>query len=291
MSLPLFSANMRPLDEYIRHQLNNHIDEIGDILDADVMAIISPILPGLEVRVRHAVELISQHKGTLAIVLETPGGIVEVVERMVDTIRNYYQSVVFIVPNRAMSAGTVFVMSGNRILMDFFSCLGPIDPQIEKDGKLVPALAYLNQFERLNEKAQQGNLTSAEYALLSKLDLGELYQFEQARALSIELLVKWLSSYKFEHWHQTETKKKQVTPQIKETRAKEIAETLSKNEYWHSHGRGINMKILTDVLNLKIEDYSVIPNLGSLIKEYHELLQDYMNREQINTFVHTKEFF
>ncbi len=282
---------MRPLDEYIRHQLNDHAAKIGDVLDADVMAVASPILPGLEVRVRHAVELISQRRATLAIVLETNGGIVEVVERMVDTIRNYYDEVVFIVPNRAMSAGTLFVMSGDRILMDFFSCLGPIDPQIEEDGKLVPALAYLNQFERLNEKAQQGNLTSAEYALLSKLDLGELYQFEQARALSIELLVKWLSRYKFKNWLQTETKKEPVTPEMRETRAREIAEILSKNEHWHSHGRGINMKILTGELNLKIEDYSVEPELGPLIREYHELLQDYMNREQIISFVHTEKYF
>ena len=78
--------------------------------------------------------------------------------------------------------------------MDHLSCLGPIDPQIERDDKLVPALSYLNQFERLNAKAAQGQLTTAEYALLDKLDLGELYQFEQARELSVELLIKWLSS-------------------------------------------------------------------------------------------------
>ena len=154
------------------------------------MSIISPIFPGLETRVRDAIEKFSDKKVKISIILDTPGGIVEVVERMVETIRHYYLEVIFIVPNIAMSAGTVFAMSGDRILMDYFSCLGPIDPQIEKDEKFVPALSYLNQFERLNEKAMQGELTSAEYALLSKLDLGELYQFEQAKELSIELLVK-----------------------------------------------------------------------------------------------------
>lgn len=286
---------MRPLDEYIRRQLNEHATKIGEVLEADVMAIVSPILPGLEIGVRDAVELISERKATLAIVLETLGGIVEVVERMVDTIRNSYNRVIFIVPNRAMSAGTVFVMSGDRILMDFFSCLGPIDPQIEKDGRLVPALAYLNQFERLNKKAQQNSLTSAEYALLSKLDLGELYQFEQAKELSKELskelLREWLSKYKFKDWLQTETEKKTVTDEMRQNRAEDIAETLGNNERWHSHGRGINMRTLIDELNLKIEDYSEIPSLGPLVKEYHELLQDYMAREKMSTFVHTKEYF
>jgi hypothetical protein len=115
---------------------------------------------------------------------------------MVGTIRHHYGEVIFTVPNIAMSAGTVFVMSGDRILMDYLSRLGPIDPQIEKDDKLVHALSYLNQFERLNLKAQNGQLTTAEYALLSKLDLGELHQFEQAR----DLLVSWLSKYKFKDW-------------------------------------------------------------------------------------------
>ena len=283
---------MRPLDQYIRQQLDKHAIEIGDVLESDVMAISSPILPGLEVRVRDAVELFSPRKNVLAIVVETNGGIVEVVQRMVDTIRHYYPEVIFVIPNRAMSAGTLFVMSGDRILMDFFSCLGPIDPQIAKDDNLVPALSYLNQFERLNEKAQQGSLTAAEYALLNKLDLGELYQFEQARALSNELLVKWLSKYKFKNWCQTETNKTPVTEAMKKKRAEKIAETLSQNEHWHSHGRGINMRTLIEELNLRIEDYSEIKEgLGPLIKDYHELLHDYMNREQLISFVHTKEYF
>lgn len=106
--------------------------------------------------------------------------------------------------------------------MDYFSCPGPIDPQIEKDKRLVPALSYLNQFERLNKKAQDGNLTAAEYALLSKLDLGELYQFEQAGELSVELLVKWLSSCKFKAWVETETRGVEVTERMKEERAQKI---------------------------------------------------------------------
>ena len=93
-----------------------------------------------------------------------------------------------------MSAGTVFALSADRIMMDYFSRLGPIDPQIVKDDKLVPAHAYLNQYTKLNEKVEKGQLTTAEYAMLGKLDLGELYQFEQASELSIELLVEWLSA-------------------------------------------------------------------------------------------------
>jgi len=282
---------MRPLDEYIKKQLNEHVDGIEKILTADIMAIVSPIYPGLEARVRDAIEKIKNRRHKIGIILDTIGGIVEVVERMVENIRHHYDEVIFIIPNVAMSAGTVFVMSGDRILMDFFSCLGPIDPQIEKDGKLVPALSYLNQYERLNEKASEGTLTSAEYALLSKLDLGELYQFEQARELSKELLIKWLSIYKFKDWCKTETRKLKVDQGMKETRAHEIAEILSDSSRWHSHGRSINMKTLIEEINLRIEDYSQMENLGPKVREYFELIRDYMQREQLVSFVHSREVF
>lgn len=78
---------------------------------------------------------------------------------------------------------------------------------------------------------------------------------------------------------------------MKKKRAKKIAVTLSQNEYWHSHGRGINMRTLIDELKVQIEDYSTINRLGPLIKEYYELLQDYMSREELISFVHTKEYF
>jgi len=282
---------MRPLDNYIKTQLEQHLNAISANLNADVMAILSPILPGLDLRVRDALESYANRKKSIAIILDTNGGVVEVVERIVEAIRHHYSDVTVIVPDRAMSAGTILALSANRIMMDYFSCLGPIDPQIEKDGKLVPALAYLSQFERLNKKAEQGGLTTAEYALLSKLDLGELYQFEQARELSIELLRKWLSTFKFKDWKQTETNKHDVTEEMKRERAQSIADQLNNTERWHSHGRGIDMNSLTNELHLKIDDYSKDSALTKAVREYYELLRDYMNRSDMMSFVHTPEYF
>jgi len=282
---------MRPIDDYIREQLNNHLAKIEQFLNADGISIISPILYGLDLRVRDAIELIKEKKNTLVVIHDTPGGVVEVVERIVDCIRHFYKEVIFIIPDRAMSAGTIFALSGDRILMDYYSCLGPIDPQIEKDGKLVPALSYLNQFERLNKKAQEGKLTSAEYALLSKLDLGELYQFEQARELSCELLVEWLTKYKFKNWTKTKTRQVEVTNQLKKERADEIAKLLNNTERWHTHGRGIDKQTLMDEIKLEIEDYTTIEGLGKIIREYSELLKDYMARGNLISFVHSRGYF
>ena len=282
---------MKPLDASVRSHLDWHLDQIGKAMDADVVALVSPILPGLDRRLRNAIDAVGERRGSVAVILDTPGGIVEVVERMVATLRSNYKDVTVVVPDRAMSAGTIFALSADRIMMDYFSCLGPIDPQIEKDERLVPALSYLNQFERLNRKAEEGNLTAAEYALLSKLDLGELYQFEQARELSVELLVKWLSSYKFKGWVKTETRGIDVTEQMKQERAQQIAGLLNETARWHSHARGIDVKTLRDEVGLKIDDLAAKKDLNRFIKAYFDLLKDYMGRHELYSFVHSKGYF
>ena len=255
------------------------------------MTIIAPIVPGLDQIVRDAVEAISSKEDKLLVIHDTGGGVVEVVDRMVGAIRNFYDDVTFLVPDRAMSAGTIFVLSGDQIMMDYFSCLGPIDPQIVRNGELVPALSYLSQFERLNKKAADGQLTTAEFALLERLDLGELHQFEQARELSNELLVKWLCQYKFKNWKKTETRGVEVNEEMKLTRATEIAKILSDNERWHSHGRGLNLAIMEQEIGLKINDYTENVELTKFIRNYFHLLRDYMQREGLYSFVHTREYF
>src|ERR1700690_388913 len=89
----------------------------------------------------------------LVIILNTPGGSAEAVEKMVDIIRHHYTDVSFVVPDFAMSAGTIFCMSGNRIYMDYSSSLGPIDPQVWNGKQWVPARGYLDKGEDMFAKA------------------------------------------------------------------------------------------------------------------------------------------
>ncbi len=259
-------------------------------LDADVMAILGPIVPGAEHKVRDAAELTTNRRRKLAVVLSTPGGVVEIAERMVGVLRHHYSEVIFVVPDVAMSAGTVFAMSGDAIMMSYFSCLGPIDPQVQRGGTLVPALSYLVQYNRLIQKASNGTLNTAEYAMLTKLDLAELHKFEEARELSISLLVKWLTTYKFKDWKITETTKKAVTQADREARAKDIAEKLADHQLWHSHGRGIPMQVLVNDLKLKIDDYRKDPDVAGKIDHYFSFLTDLIEKQNIPHLVHTRQF-
>ena len=284
---------LRPVHRHTQTHLNQYLDKIEEILDADVLTIFSPMWSGLENIVKNAVELFQHRRNRIAIVLDTTGGYVEVVERMVYVIRKHYADVYFLVPDRAMSAGTVFVMAGDQIFMSYSSCLGPIDPQIEKDGRFVPALSYLSQYQRLYKKAESGHLNTAELVLLNNLDPGELYQFEQARELSHELLIEWLSTYKFKNWDTHGSTGEPVSDDEKRQRAEEVARALSANERWHSHGRMISRDTLISdpELRLKIEKIDEAPELSSVLDDYVELLKDYMQGEQLGLFVHTREYF
>lgn len=139
----------------VEQALDFHAAEVGKHLDAAPIAIVGPVLGSLDLKVRQAVESIppDRKKAKAAIVLDTDGGVVELVERMVGILRHHFAELHFVIPDRAMSAGTIFALAGDAIWMDYFSCLGPIDPQIERDGKLVPALSYVVQFEQLVRKS------------------------------------------------------------------------------------------------------------------------------------------
>lgn len=269
--------NNKNANELVKQQLNALNAELGSTLKADILAFSGPLLHGVDDLFKLAIEFIPNKKRKLVVVLETTGGYIEVVQRIVDTMRHHYRVVDFIVPNFAMSAGTILVMSGDAISMNYYSVLGPIDPQVEnRDGKQVPALGYLVQFERLIKKSIDGDLSTAEITfLVEKFDPAELYRYEQARELSVTLLKEWLVKYKFKNWKKTEKRKIKVTKQMKVKRAEKIAKILNDTSKWHSHGRGISMEVLKKDVGLLIEDYKEDKKLNSNIDNYYSLLSDF----------------
>lgn len=200
---------------------------------------------------------------------------------MVEITRHCYQEVYFIVPNYAMSAGTIWCMSGDKIYMDYASSLGPIDPQVQSpDGKWVPALGYLDKVEEVINKSHTGQVTQAELMMLNNLDLAQLRRYEQARELSKDLLKKWLVEYKFRNWNVRETTQAPVTPEDKIARAEDIAVALSHNRRWHSHGRFIGINTLRNDLNLQIEDFTDNVQLTEDLREIDKMLTEFRFKVQ-----------
>ena len=280
-----------PVDQTIKSLLDNKLNDLEKHLNADVIWFYGPIQDGSEQVFLELVEQLvvdDNKKNTLYIILTTPGGSAVAVERYVNIVRHHYQEVNFIVPNYAYSAGTIFCMSGDNIFMDYSSVLGPIDPQVvNKEGKMVPALGYLDKVNELIQKSQNGQLSQAEFIILKEFDLAELRAYEQAKELTIDQLKKWLVKYKFKNWNKHKNDKT-VTLEEKIKTAEEIADKLSNSNIWKSHGRPINIKILEEELKLKIEDFGKDQNLSNFLKTYNRLIIDYINKNVYIIFIHTR---
>lgn len=288
---------MKPALDYQVHQLlQEKLLELENHFNADILTYYGPFEGGENAFLRIIEELAQDKnkKEKIYVILTTGGGSATVVERIVNILRHHYSEVNFIVPDYAFSAGTIFCMSGDNILMDYFSVLGPIDPQVQnREGKLVPALGYLDKINELIIKAQNDTLTNAEFIILKDFDLAELRSYQQAKDLTIDLLEKWLVNYKFKNWTTHRTNPKLLGQEVKDeqkiARAKEIAEALSDNNKWKYHGRPINIEALKE-LRLEIEDYSAYNERRKLIRDYYELLSDYVNSKNMYIFVQTRKF-
>lgn len=226
--------------------------------------------------------------------LNTSGGSAEAVEQLVKIMRHHYDEINFVVPDYAMSAGTILCMSGDAIYMDYSSSLGPIDPQVYNGKTWVPALGYLDKVHELIEKSRKGAITQAEFQMLRDQDLAMLRSYEQAKDLTISLLKEWLVKYKFRNWdvHISDGPKKgqEVTHEEKVKRAEEIAKELGDNNRWHSHRRSIGITELTKILHLRIEDYSDNASLRKMIREYNDMICQYIIRSGNTVFVHSRKF-
>jgi hypothetical protein len=284
----LVARNPHDLDHTIVHHINEKAEELEAVLDSDVVSYYGQISPQYFRLFRNFVEEV-RAKGArekVSVVLRTPGGSAETAERMVNVLRQHYKIVQFIVPDLAMSAGTIMCMAGDSIYMDYSSALGPIDPQVmAPDGSgYVAALGYLDKVEEITKKAA---LTPADVVFLKSMDLAKLALFEQARDLSIDLLKRWLVAYKFKDWkvHRTNNPGTLVTAEEKEARAEEVAKALSDHHRWHSHGRMLDIVKLKS-LGLEIDDYSADQKLRVAIRAYNDLLTAYTDRMGLQFIFH-----
>ncbi len=286
------------VDMAIKDVLSRSLKKLEDHLSSDVIYYFGAIQPSVEKPFRDFIEDLKAddiEHNKLSIILNTPGGSAETVEKMVAITRHHYDEVDFVVPDYAMSAGTIFCMSGDKIWMEYSSSLGPIDPQVFNGNNWVPALGYLDKVAELIEKSRNNELTQAEFLMLKDQDLAMLKSYEQARDLTVSLLKEWLVKYKFKNWDKHHTSEDlmdtDVTHEQKQKRAEDIAVILGDNKIWHSHGRSIGLHTLKDVLKLKIEDYSRDDELRPLIREYNDTICDYVVKSGHPGFLHSRNHF
>lgn len=212
------------------------------------------------------------------ILLVTPGGLAETVAHFVSKIREKYKNVAFLLPYMAMSAGTIFSLSGNEIVMTSSAYIGPIDPQVPgKDGRFIPAQAILKLIDdikkRGQEKIKKGEPVDwTDVQLLKSIDGKEIGNALNASALSQNLVAEYLEKYKFADWETHTNSGKPVSVDDKKTRATEIAKNLCDNQLWLSHSSRITREMAHDKCNLKIIHAEEINGLDRALRRFWALM-------------------
>jgi hypothetical protein len=219
------------------------------------------------------INLIPQEVRDIDVFLVTPGGTAETVIQFVDALRSRFNTVEFLLPYQAMSAGTLWALSGERIWMDRRACLGPVDPQVRsKDGSFVPAQALLTLF---NEIQRQGNEALARkqdvpwafVRLLDNMDHRQLGHALTSTRYVVDIAKQYLEMYKFRYWDVHSTSKLPVTEDEKKERAIEVSAIICDHQRWKAHGHAINRDAVYSELQIKIDKLEDINGLESAIRK------------------------
>ena len=212
------------------------------------------------------------------ILLVTPGGIAQQVAKFVDKLRPRFDLVSFLLPNIAMSSGTIFAMSGDEIVMGPNAYIGPIDPQVpNKDGLYVPAQAILTLIEDIRVRGDEylkksQNPPWTDLLLLKQMDAKEIGNALTASQYSIELVQNYLYNYKFKTWATHTSSGKPVTNDEKTQRAKAVAAYLCDHSQWKSHSRGITREAAWRECKIKITHTESIAELERALRRFWALI-------------------
>lgn len=154
-----------------------------DIVDSDKMGFMST-LNGLD-----------REKG-LDLVLHTPGGSIGATESIVHYLKSVFgNNIRCIIPQIAMSAGTMIACSCSEIIMGKHSNLGPIDPQI--NGK--PTHGIIEEFNKAKaEIAASPQTIPVWQTILSKYSPTLIGECEKAIKWSESMVKDWLFANMFE---------------------------------------------------------------------------------------------
>ena len=131
----------------------------------------------------------------LDLVLHTPGGGAAATESLVDYLRSIFdRDIRAVIPQIAMSAGTMIACACKEILMGKQSSLGPIDPQFLG----VPAHGITEEFERAKKEIKRDSaLIPIWQPIISKYNPTLLGECEKAIAWSNEMTKDWLKTGMF----------------------------------------------------------------------------------------------
>jgi hypothetical protein len=165
----------------------------------------------------------------LDLILHTPGGSVTAAESLVYYIREKFGlNVRVIIPQMAMSAGTMIACSASTIIMGHQSCIGPFDPSVRN----VSAFAVFEEFERAsNDIKENPHNVPLWQTMLSKYPPAFLEECEKAIELADTIVPQWLEENMF----------KSLEKDDRDNRISKIKDSLNNPTNTKEHSRHVHL--------------------------------------------------
>jgi len=190
----------------------------------------------------------------LDLILHTPGGDSAATESLVDYLHSIFgYDIRAIVPQLAMSAGTMIACACKEIIMGLHSSLGPVDPQIMG----LPAHGVVEEFNRAIEEVKQDpSRVPIWQPIIAKYNPAFIGECEKAIAWSSEMVTTWLTGGMFSG---------QQNP--KETASKVVKE-LTDHALTKSHARHFSYQKCKD-MGLEVKLLEDNPDLQDAVLSVH----------------------
>lgn len=201
-----------------------------------------------------AIHKMDRAKG-LDLLLHTPGGDMAATESLIDYLRLMFGSNVrAMIPQIAMSGGTIMALSCKEIIMGKESSLGPIDPQYGG----IAANALLAEFERIRSeiKADASNALLWQ-PVLSKIRPGFITECENALEWAQSMAKRLLTDCMFAGERGARTK------------INKIISHLTENSNTKHHGRHIGLEEAKSIFGHHIVELETDPKLQDLVLSVH----------------------
>lgn len=190
----------------------------------------------------------------LDLILHTPGGDLAATESIVDYLRSMFGTDIrALVPQLAMSAGTMISCSCKEIVMGKHSSLGPIDPQFNG----IPAHGVLEEFDRARKEiAADPSNASLWYPILNRYSPTLVGECEKAIDWSEQLVSEWLRTGMFQTMKKPEAKIKKILTELGD-------HAINKN-----HARHLSLAKCKEI-GLKVVPLEADPDLQDAVLSLH----------------------
>jgi len=200
-----------------------------------------------------AIHKMDRTKG-LDLLLHTPGGDIAATESLVAYLRSMFGiDIRAVVPQLAMSAGTMIACSTKEVILGKQSSLGPFDPQI--GGISMPAV--LDEFNRaLDEIKRDPACVQLWQVIIGKYHPTFLDSCHRATVMSKEIVGGWLKSGMFFN-----------DPECEEKSSKVVA-SLSNHDEHKTHARHIHID-QCESIGLKVKRLEDDSKLQDLVLSVH----------------------